>query len=79
MNGNGGVFIPPPPFTPDDVKRMARIVAAARDQDFGAEARMLREFYGDPARVQRMPKQLLLFHIGLLVASLADACEEPMD
>jgi len=79
MNGNGGVFVPPPPFTRDDVRRLAAIVNAAREQEFGTEARLLREFYGDLARAERMPRQMLYFHIGLLVASLADACDDPMD
>jgi hypothetical protein len=66
-------------FVMDDAKRMARITKAAQDEDYGAMARMLAEFYADPARADRIPRPLLYFHIEQLLCALAHAVGEPLE
>jgi hypothetical protein len=74
-NGNRPPFL----FLPDDGVRMTRITAACQDEDYGAMARMLAEFYGDAARADRMPRPLLYFHLEQLICALAHAVGEPVE
>ena len=77
MHGNGDE--PPFLFTMDDGLRMARITRACKDEDWGAAARMLREYYADAERAHRMPRQMLYFHLDQMALALARAAGEPMD
>ena len=79
MNGNRLHLNPSPDYTAADAKLLAHIAAARRDDDHGALARMVMEYYIDSNRAARMPRQLLYFHIGMLCTALAAAAGEPMD
>ena len=81
MNGNSNRLHldPSPDYTAADAKLLAHIAAARRDDDHGALARMVMDYYTDATRAARMPRQLLYFHIGMLCTALAAAAGEPMD